>query len=198
MGASLAQAALEANYEVVVVSGPVEIKYPKEAEVINVVSTEEMRMVSTRVFHECDGAIGAAAPCDYRPFTVLEDKMSKEDFIRAPDKNGELLLRLRETPDVMAALGVMKREPEMGRLGQWLVAFALETSDHHVRAIQKLHRKRCDLVVVNDPGSINGTSSRVEILDPNGKSLARVVGEKLDVARRLFQVIQSYVASKGS
>lgn len=196
MGASLAQAALEAGYEVVVVSGPVDIQYPKEATVVDVVSTEEMHVAAMQIFPECDGAIGAAAPCDYRPFAVLDDKMSKEDFIRSPEKNGELLLRLRETPDVMAALGSMKRGRENGRPGQWLVAFALETSDHHVRAIQKLHRKRCDLIVVNDPSSINGTSSHVEILDLNGKTLAKAVGQKLDVARRLFQVIGNYVVSK--
>jgi phosphopantothenoylcysteine synthetase/decarboxylase len=96
----------------------------------------------------------------------------------------------------MAALGSMKRGRENGKPGQWLVAFALETSDHHVRAIQKLHRKRCDLIVVNDPSSINGTSSHVEILDSDGKIRAKVVGPKLDVARRLFQEIRKYVALK--
>ena len=39
MGAALAQAALEAGYEVVVISGPVDIEYPKGAEVVKVVST---------------------------------------------------------------------------------------------------------------------------------------------------------------
>ena len=196
MGAALAQAALEAGYEVVVVSGPVEIEYPKEAEVIRIVSTEEMHVAAMQVFNECVGAIGAAAPCDYRPFAVLHDKMSKEDFIRSGKRKDEMFLRLRETPDVMAVLGSMKREPKDGEPGQWLVAFALETSDHHVRALQKLHRKRCDLIVVNDPSAINGTSSCVEILESSGKTLAKVSGDKIDVARRLLVEIQRYVVSK--
>ncbi len=196
MGAALAQAALEAGYEVVVISGPVDVEYPREAEVISVVSTEEMHAAAIQKFAECEGAIGAAAPCDYRPQAVLADKMSKEDFIRTPDLNGELWLRLFETPDVMAALGAMKREPEGNRPRQWLVAFALETSDHHVKALQKLQRKRCDLIVVNDPTAINGKTTNVEILDPLGESVAKVAGEKIDVARRLLAEIQTFVGKK--
>ena len=101
MGAALAQAALDAGFEVVVVSGPVDVKYPDGAQVVDVVSTEEMRTAAMQLYPECVGAIGAAAPCDYRPDAVLTDKMSKNDFIRSPEANGELLLRLRETPDIM-------------------------------------------------------------------------------------------------
>ena len=190
MGAALATAALESGYEVIVVSGPVEVEYPAGCEVIHVVSTEEMHVAAMQAFASCEGAIGAAAPCDYRPFSILTDKMSKDDFIRTPSAQGELLLRLRETPDVMAALGEMKRgaDDPLGR--QWLVAFALETSDHHVRALQKLQRKHCDMIVVNDPTSINGRSSNVEILDPSGATLAKLSGVKLEIARRLIAEIR--------
>lgn len=199
MGAALAQAALDAGFEVVVVSGPVDVKYPDGAQVVDVVSTEEMRTAAMQLFPECVGAIGAAAPCDYRPDAVLTDKMSKNDFIRSPEANGELLLRLRETPDIMASLGATKREfspAPTAPSGQWLVAFALETSDHHVRALQKLQRKHCDLIVVNDPTSINGTTSNVEILDATGDTLAQISGDKTDVARRLIAEIQTFVAQR--
>ena len=64
MGAALAQACVEAGYEVVVVSGPVDVKYPREAEVVHVVSTDEMHIAAMQAYEECEGAIGAAAPCD--------------------------------------------------------------------------------------------------------------------------------------
>ncbi|MBQ7030024.1 MAG: phosphopantothenoylcysteine decarboxylase, partial [Thermoguttaceae bacterium] len=64
MGAALAQAALDAGFEVVVVSGPVDVKYPNGARVVDVVSTEEMRTAAMQLYPECVGAIGAAAPCD--------------------------------------------------------------------------------------------------------------------------------------
>ncbi|MBQ9874602.1 MAG: phosphopantothenoylcysteine decarboxylase [Thermoguttaceae bacterium] len=196
MGAALARASLEAGYEVVVVSGPVEVEYPAEAEVVRVVSTEEMLAAATLRFPECEGAIGAAAPCDYRPLVVLRDKMSKEDFIRAPESNGELLLRLRETPDIMAALGERRRARSVDGRGQWLVAFALETSDPRVRALQKLQKKHCDLIVVNGPGAINGTSSVAEILNAQGETLASVSGDKLVVARRLLAEIQARLVER--
>lgn len=196
MGAALACAALECGYEPIVVSGPVEVEYPKGADVRRVITTDDMREVAVRFFPECVGAIGAAAPCDYRPFTVLEEKMTKDDFIRKPEQAGELLLRLRETPDVMAALGEIKRDVSHPLGGQWLVAFALETSDHHVRALQKLQRKHCDLIVVNDPSAINVASSSVEILNSQGESLARLSGNKVETARRLLYEIKKFVENK--
>ena len=42
MGRALAEAAIAAGHEVVVVSGPVEVTYPAEVRVVPVVSTEEM------------------------------------------------------------------------------------------------------------------------------------------------------------
>ena len=66
----MALAALELGHRVTVVSGPVEVAYPRKARVLRVVSTEEMLDVAREQFAHCDGLIGAAAPCDYRPQQV--------------------------------------------------------------------------------------------------------------------------------
>src|SRR5437773_1352174 len=130
MGRALAEAALALGHEVVVVSGPVGIDYPRAAKVRPIVSTDELLNVCQELFPACDGVIGAAAPCDYRPVRVEERKIAK---------TGEpLVLNLVETPDVMATLGASKRA------GQWLVGFALETDDQRFRALAKLERKSCD------------------------------------------------------
>ena len=196
MGAALAQACLDAGYEVAVVSGPVEVEYPRDAEVVFVTSTQEMHVATMQLFPKCVGAIGAAAPCDYKPVVVHQEKMSKENFTRAPSSKGELSLALCETPDIMAALGEMKREKDDPKGWQWLVAFALETSDHHIKALQKLQRKHCDLIVVNGPSSINGVDTNVEILNPRGDCLAQVYGKKIDVARKLVATIREFVRSR--
>ena len=195
MGAALAQASLDAGYEVAVVSGPVEVEYPRDAEVVFVTSTQEMHVASMQLFPKCVGAIGAAAPCDYKPMVVFQDKMSKENFTRTPDSKGELSLTLCETPDVMAALGEMKRKKGDPNGWQWLVAFALETSDHHIKALQKLQRKHCDLIVVNGPASINGVDTNVDILNTRGDCIAQAYGRKIDVARKLVSKIQDFVRS---
>src|SRR5690606_35448368 len=67
MGAALAQAAVDLGHNVVVVSGPVHVEYPSQAEVHGVVTTDQMFQTCARLFADCDGLIGAAAPCDYRP-----------------------------------------------------------------------------------------------------------------------------------
>jgi phosphopantothenoylcysteine decarboxylase/phosphopantothenate--cysteine ligase len=176
MGKGLVQASLDAGHEVVVVSGPVEVAYPAAAEVVPVVSTEEMLDACRRVFPTCDGAICAAAPCDYRPEKVATQKIAKT--------GGPLALHLIETPDVCATLGAEK-SPD-----QWLVGFALETEDQRFRALAKLERKSCDLMVLNGPEAMNAEQNQVEIMDRAGAILAAFAGEKNEVARRILRIIE--------
>ncbi|HEV3024451.1 MAG TPA: phosphopantothenoylcysteine decarboxylase [Pirellulales bacterium] len=175
MGKALAEAVLAAGHQVTLVSGPVDVVYPAEAEVIDVVSTEEMLAACRRLFPNCDGLIGVAAPCDYRPVRVAEGKIQKT--------GQPLELRLIETPDVVATLGAEKQ-------GQWLVGFALETDDHRLRALAKLEKKSCDLMVLNGPQAMRATDTEVEILDRAGNIVERLTGSKTDVAKGIVRVIQ--------
>ena len=77
MGACLAVAALAGGHDVVIVSGPVLVEYPAAARVVSVLSTEEMLVAAVAEFEHCDGLIGAAAPCDYRPIEVADHKLRK-------------------------------------------------------------------------------------------------------------------------
>jgi phosphopantothenoylcysteine decarboxylase / phosphopantothenate---cysteine ligase len=175
MGAAFAAAAIAAGHRVTIVTGPVQVEYPSDAEVISIVSTEEMLAACQRVFAACDGLIAVAAPCDYRPADVATQKIRK---------TGEpLRLELVETPDIVATLAGT-------RSNQWIVAFALETEDQRARARQKLERKNCDLIVVNGPETIDASDTRAEILGKGVQSLGSFAGSKGDVARDVFRVIQ--------
>src|SRR5688500_10517055 len=77
MGRALAEAALALGHKVVVVSGPVNLEYPASAEVRWVVTTDDLLAACQEIFPACDGVIGAAAPCDYRPVRVEERKIAK-------------------------------------------------------------------------------------------------------------------------
>ena len=176
MGRALAAAAVAAGHEVVIVSGPVDIAYPTEARVVSVVSTEEMLSAAQQEFEHCDGVIGVAAPCDYRPQKVADNKLSK---------TGEpLILQLVETDDVIATLGA-KKGP------RWAVGFALETEDHRFRAITKAERKNCDLMVLNSPSAMDSEDTEVELLQPDGVVAGHFQGSKESVARDIFSVVQS-------
>lgn len=175
MGAALAAAALALGHEVVIVSGPVLVEYPAAARVVPVISTEEMLAVARREFEQCDGVIGAAAPCDYRPEKVAEHKLSK---------TGEpLTLHLIETPDVIATLGAEKRAH------QWVIGFALETEDQRFRALVKLEKKSCDLIILNGPEAMNAAENTVEILDRHGSVVATFSGIKESVAEGILGMI---------
>jgi phosphopantothenoylcysteine decarboxylase/phosphopantothenate--cysteine ligase len=127
-------------------------------------------------FDSCDGLIGAAAPCDYRPERVAEHKIAK---------TGEpLMLRLVETEDVVATLGCEKGS-------RWVVGFALETDDHRLRALAKLERKCCDLMVSNSVEAISSLDNSVEILDPAGSIVRQAAGSKHAVARAILDVVDA-------
>lgn len=176
MGRALAEAALALGHEVVVVSGPVSVSYPAKARLVSIVTTDELLAACREEFARCNGVIGAAAPCDYQPVKVAEQKIAKT--------GGPLVLNLIETPDVMATLGAEKQP------GQWLVGFALETEDQRFRALTKLIKKSCDLIVLNGPEAMDATDNRVEVLDGSGDVVAALAGSKEDVANGILAVVQ--------
>jgi phosphopantothenoylcysteine decarboxylase / phosphopantothenate---cysteine ligase len=176
MGRALAEASLALGHQVIVVSGPVGVTYPAGARVVPIVSTDELLAACRHEFTQCDGVIGAAAPCDYQPVKVAEQKIAKT--------GGPLVLNLIETPDVMATLGAEKKP------GQWLVGFALETEDQRFRALTKLIRKSCDLIVLNGPEAMDAADNQVEVLDRSGEVVRAIAGSKEDVATGILAVVQ--------
>ncbi|MFM7845570.1 MAG: phosphopantothenoylcysteine decarboxylase [Planctomycetota bacterium] len=182
MGQSLAIAALELGHDVIVISGPVQLTYPSACHVIPIVSTEDLLRECQRMFPQVDGVIGCAAPCDYRPHRVEEHKIVKT--------GQPLVLNLIETADVMATLGLQKKPH------QWLVGFALETTDARFRALVKMEKKSCDLMVLNGPEAIDSLANSVELLDAQGRTVASLTGDKLAVARGILAVIQQRFATR--
>ena len=182
MGAALAAAALDLGHRVTIVSGPVNLSYPWEATLVEVVTTQEMLDSTREVFQKADGLIGAAAPCDYMPNRVEPHKMSKT--------GSALQLSLMETPDIVATLGASKRKK------QWVVGFALETEDVRFRALVKMAKKSCDMMVSNCASAMNATDNSVEILSSNGSVLGQITGPKTDVSQKILALIQAHLIER--
>jgi phosphopantothenoylcysteine decarboxylase/phosphopantothenate--cysteine ligase len=77
-----------------------------------------------------------AAVADYRPAQVAQHKLKRGA--------GKLVIELVENPDIAAGLGQSKEQHQV------LIGFAMETEDGVARAKDKLKRKNCDLVVLNN------------------------------------------------
>ncbi len=181
MGYAIVQAGLELGWEVELVSGPVELSPPKGARLHSVVTTQQMRDAAVELFPHCDGVIAAAAVCDYKPKERIPGKLSKS--------GGAITLEMIETDDVLAELGKAKEH-------RWVVGFALEARNPRENALQKLRRKNCDWIVLNDPRAIASATNEVEFIGRDEKTVAHWSGEKLAVARELVSWLNHRYATK--
>jgi phosphopantothenoylcysteine decarboxylase/phosphopantothenate--cysteine ligase len=139
-GHALARAAAARGAEVVLVSSS-HLPDPAGVKVVSVTSAVEMHDAVLAEAASADAVVMAAAVADYRPAERLATKRKKTetvsvDFVQNPDILRELVLARRS--------------------GQVLVGFAAETGDADADVLahgrDKLARKGCDLLVVNEVG----------------------------------------------
>lgn len=134
MGFAIANAVAERGGSVVLVYGNVSVAPPNCTEkAIKVVSTTDMLDVCVKEFEDCDVAIMAAAPADYRLEKPFDNKV----------KSDTLTLTFVKNPDIAKTLGESKGERK-------LVVFSAETENLIENAKGKLKKKHADLVVAND------------------------------------------------
>jgi len=115
---------------------------------------------------------------DYRPEQTAGSKIKKRD--------DTLTMTLVKNPDILQSLGERKQ-------GQFLVGFAAETDALESNALEKLRRKRCDLLVANDvtqAGAGFGVDTNaVKVFDSGGLAADFPVMPKTELARRLAGLI---------
>jgi phosphopantothenoylcysteine decarboxylase/phosphopantothenate--cysteine ligase len=140
MGYAIAEAALEAGHDVILISGPVHVDPPRSARLISVSTSDEMFEAVHRRAPECDVLVMCAAVADYKPATVSRDKIKK--------RSANYSLELTPTRDILASL------PKQDR--QFLVVgFAAETNNIEEHAQKKLQEKNCDIIVANDVSGVD-------------------------------------------
>lgn len=139
MGYAMAEAAVEAGHRVVLISGPVSLTPPRGAQLISVLTSDEMYDAVHRHVGDCDVLVMCAAVADYKPVRVSAQKIKKRDET--------LSLELIPTRDVLASLPQDRQFLAVG--------FAAETNDVEENARKKLRAKACDIVVANDVSDPN-------------------------------------------
>jgi phosphopantothenoylcysteine decarboxylase/phosphopantothenate--cysteine ligase len=178
MGFALAEECASRGAEVVLISGPVNLKtFHPNIRRVDVLSAEEMFGAALEYFPTMDSAILCAAVADYKPLHYSKCKIKR--------KAGEdLILELTPNPDISAALGKIKK-PE-----QLLVGFALETDNEKFHAEEKLRKKNLDFIVINslkDEGAgFQHNTNKVMIMDANGNVKEFPLKTKREVAKDIL------------
>ena len=158
-GYAIAERAAKRGAEVVLVSGPVQIKAPEGVKVISVKSAREMYAAVHEYFDWSDVVIKAAAVADYRPRVESQHKVKKSGL-------DDMTLELVRNPDILQSLGEIKSH-------QVLVGFAAETDNVVEYAMQKIAKKHLDFIVANNiarqGAGFKGDTNIATIIEANGQ-----------------------------
>ncbi|WP_026926899.1 bifunctional phosphopantothenoylcysteine decarboxylase/phosphopantothenate--cysteine ligase CoaBC [Granulicoccus phenolivorans] len=179
MGLSIARAAALRGARVTVVAAHIEHPVPAGATVRPVVSTADLAEAMTELAPEADVIVMAVAAADFTPRTASAGKIKKESA------DAGLQLDLVQTTDVLKTLS--HRRPRE----QTIVGFAAETAtgDELLRLGQeKLARKGCDLLVINDVsggGVFGQADNAITIVSPDAV-IGSWTGSKGALAHRIL------------
>ncbi len=179
MGFAIAERAASLGANVILITGPVNVKTSNSSlNIIPVISAEEMYNAVHHNFENIDIAILSAAVADFKPTEVASEKIKKSD--------GKLILELEKTKDILASLGTIKGNT-------FLVGFALETENELQNAKTKLEKKNLDLIVLNslrDEGAgFKSDTNKITIIGKDNKPYPFPVKPKAEVANDILQHI---------
>ena len=180
MGYAIAQAAVEAGHDVILVSGPVALTPPDGLlEFVPAISAADMAGAVKSRAAGCGMVIMCAAVADYTPAHPIERKIKKT--------GGNLFLELKRTEDILKTLGQNKPA------GQILVGFAAETDGLEQYAREKLAAKNLDWIAANDVsrpdrGFAAGTNA-VTLFSADGRRFDLPLQAKEDLARQMLSIL---------
>jgi len=177
MGYAIAAAAMEANHEVVLISGPVNLVPPAGAKLVTVITSDEMHDAVHEAVRDCEVLVMCAAVSDYKPARVAEQKIKKRDE--------------KFSLELVPARDILKLLPPSRNF--FVVGFAAETNDVEEHARAKLATKNCDMMVANDLSDPNigmeSDENAVTIFSRNGETERISRASKKIVARELVKIV---------
>ncbi|MCX7089686.1 MAG: bifunctional phosphopantothenoylcysteine decarboxylase/phosphopantothenate--cysteine ligase CoaBC [Methylococcales bacterium] len=177
MGYALAAAAVAAGAEVTLVSGPVALTAPPAAHTLNVETAAQMYATVMQQVQHCDIFIAAAAVADYTPQEGQPSKIKKQAE--------QTTLILLKTQDILAAVAALPNAP-------FSVGFAAETDDLEKHALDKLQRKRVNMIAANwvgrEQGGFESDQNALQVFWKNGQHAIAMM-DKAQLAEQLIHLI---------
>ena len=177
MGVALAKEVANRGGEPIFIYGNITVDLPNcLSKSIKVTSTMDMLKAVQEEQDECDIAIMAAAPSDYKLKKPFENKIKSET----------LTLELEKNPDIAKTYGENKKDKK-------LIIFSAETENLVNNAKAKLVKKNADLVVANDVtldgAGFNGDTNIATIIDKFGNETKCELMQKTELASKILDKV---------
>jgi phosphopantothenoylcysteine decarboxylase/phosphopantothenate--cysteine ligase len=191
-GYALAQAALDAGADVVLISTVRDLPVPFGAEFVPVNTAEEMLSAGRAHCDRADALIMAAAVADFRPA-----RASKQKIKRSGDPDEVFRIALGRTPDILLAVKAQRAETGWPRV---VVGFAAESQDLLANAQSKLEHKGLDLIIANDitasDAGFEADTNRVVVLDTRGNQESLELASKARISEAVIGRVAALLSGK--
>ncbi|MCS0639698.1 bifunctional phosphopantothenoylcysteine decarboxylase/phosphopantothenate--cysteine ligase CoaBC [Streptomyces sp. LP05-1] len=179
-GYALARTAAARGARVTLIAANTGLPDPAGVDVVPVGTALQLREAVLKAAADADAVVMAAAVADFRPAVYAEGKIKKREGEQpAP-------VALVRNPDVLAELSAARPRP-----GQVIVGFAAETDDVLANGREKLRRKGCDLLVVNEVGerkTFGAEESEAVVLAADGAETPVPYGPKEALAEMIWDL----------
>lgn len=188
-GYALAQAAVDAGAQVVLISAPTALTPPVGLRLVPVQTARQMLEAVLTECAEADALVMAAAVADFRPTKAAAVKMKKRD--------GVPQIKLEAADDILGTLA--GRRAGMHRL-RCVAGFAAESQNLLENASEKLKSKKLDLIVANDISAADAgfgvDTNRVTLLHADGHQEPLPLMSKTEVAEAVMARVAVYLGSR--
>jgi len=181
MGIAVAEALVDAGYEVDVILGPsTAISTKPFVHITKVTNAQSMYDACLERFDTADLIVCAAAVADFKPKTMAAEKIKK-------GADETMQIELVKNPDILAYLGKNKKHTQI------VVGFALETNNELANATKKLEQKNADYIILNslnDAGAGFGhDTNQVYVLSKDKNIVNLPLQSKSDIAQQIVAYI---------
>ena len=180
MGMALAHECIQAGAKTTLIIGSISIDIEKRAEVIRIVSAEDMYKAVMQRIESQDLFISCAAVADFRPKHISSNKIKKN--------NSSVTIELIKNKDILASVCQLNKKPIC-------IGFAAETENFIDNARAKLASKQCEAIILNDVSQseigLNSDENEVHfITKENCEKIEK--NSKQIIAEKVIQKITNY------
>jgi len=179
MGYAIADAAVKAGHEVILISGPVALMPPRGVEFTGINTSDEMYDAVHAQLEGIDIIVMSAAVADFKPENYIPTKIKKH--------RGLERISLAPTRDILASLAKFKNKFTV-------VGFAAETESLRENALKKLREKKCDLIIGNDVSRMDtgmeSDDNEITLFYKSGRIDSIPRAKKTQLAKKLVKIFE--------